>query len=360
MPKVVCKFGGSSLKDEKALEKALSIIEKDSARRFIVVSAPGKRFASDEKTTDLFISAHKAKEKNDLRGFSDTFKKIRERFSPFACPFIGRELDEIETRLKRGESLAFAASRGEYLIAKIVAWRTGVPFLDSAEWLWIRRGKALKKSVPFLKRALTADRAVIPGFYGRGKNGLQLFPRGGGDITGGVVAGAIDADGYENWTDVNGVLSCDPKILPCAKRVERLSYDEIRKLFQAGANVLHGDSVLPIQEKNIPLTIGNTFDERGGRTLVCGSAGGRVGIAGLAVLIRGEYATVTAVDGRRQGNELKDTLRKGLQGVAVSTFGQGKARAFAVVKKEFAVKAVTLAHFAFFGKEKNFSERNIL
>lgn len=357
MPKLVCKFGGSSLKDENALQRVLSIIEKDSARRYVVVSAPGKRFDSDEKTTDLFILAHAAIEKDDFSGFSNTFEKIRERFFSFGCPFIERELDGIEKRLQRGESLAFAASRGEYLIAKILAWRWGAPLIEPQSWLWIKRGKTLRKSVPLLKRALTADRAVIPGFYGRGKNGLELFPRGGGDITGGVVAGAINADGYENWTDVNGVLSCDPKILPSAKRVERLSYTEIRRLFQAGANVLHGDSVLPLEDKNIPLTIGNTFDERGGRTLVCSSADGRNGIAGLAVRVRGERAVLTAVDGRRSGKELEKTLRNGLQSVAVSAFGKGAGRAFAVVEKERAAEAAELAHFAFFGKEKIFSER---
>lgn len=308
MLKTVCKFGGSSLKDLPSYKKVLSIIEKDGARRYIVVSAPGKRFCDDEKVTDLFGRAFWAAERKEQSEFKKVFEKIRERFDCFGCNITVKELDKIEKQLSNGASLAFALSRGEYLTAKIFAQTTGMPFLDTERCLYIKNGKTLSKSYAFIDKALKREKAVIPGFYGRGTRGVAVYPRGGGDITGGVIAKAVNADAYENWTDVNGVRACNPSVLKNPKRIEKLSYKEMYALFKAGASVLHGDAVLPLVKNEIPLFIGNTFDEEGGKTLVCKSVRDRKEIAGLAVRKKGNDFLLSAVAENFGGGQLKKHL----------------------------------------------------
>lgn len=352
MPSVVCKFGGSSLKDGVALEKVLSIIEKDQARRYIVVSAPGKRFDGDEKVTDLFIKAHGAVQKDDLSAFKRAFGLIRERFAEFAFPETDDELDEIEIRLLQGASFAYAASRGEYLTARGVANVLGVPMLDTAKCLYIRNGKTRFKSYALVRKELLCDRAVIPGFYGRAKKGVAVYPRGGGDITGGVIARAVNADLYENWTDVSGVYACDPAFLKNAKRIETLSYAEIRALSKAGANVLHGDATLPLKNKNIPIVIGNTFDERGTKTTVCKSVQNRKSIAGLAVKKCENGYVLTAVDEKTDEKRLKRELLAVFNQEKIPVLGVGtnKYAAYVQTTERGMQRAVQVAHETFFEK----------
>lgn len=323
MPTIVCKFGGTSLRDLPSLQKVISIIEKDDARRYIVVSAPGKRFDGDEKITDLFFKAHLSIEQGDKNGFARIFAKIRSRYESFACPCVFRELDEIERNIQKGESLSYALSRGEYLMAKILSSKLQIPMLDTESCLFIERGKTLYKSYRSIQKALPNQRTVLPGFYGRGTTGVAVYPRGGGDITGGVVAKSTKADAYENWTDVCGVRACDPAYIKDAVCIPSLSYGEIRTLATSGASVLHEDAVLPLRKMEIPVYIKNTFDEQGESTTVCKSVGARTGIAGIAVKKTEQGSLLTAVDERIAVETLKKRLLDSFQTEKLPVFKAG-------------------------------------
>lgn len=242
------------------------IIESDEKRRFVVVSAPGKRFNGDTKVTDLLYACYdELKEKGDCK---ESFLKVRKRFESIVKELnlemdIKSVLDETEKRLKEENSSDFTASRGEYLSARIMAKLLGAKFIDSEDVVFFKDDGQLdsEKTYRAISAAVAdADSAVFPGFYGKGVNGkVKTFSRGGSDISGAVVARAVNASVYENWTDVSGFLACDPRIVDNPKRIKNLSYKELRELSYMGANVLHSESIFPVRKANIPIIIKNTF-----------------------------------------------------------------------------------------------------
>lgn len=260
----VVKFGGSSLADAGQFARVKSIVDSDSSRKVVVVSAPGKRNSEDHKITDLlYLCAAHVK-----YGVScdSTFKLIRDRFEDIErdCGVdvnISSELDAIYDGLVSGMSKDELASRGEYLSAKLMAAYLGFEFIDAAHWLKFNYDGSVDKAASYeaLRVAAEGHRVVIPGFYGAMPDGsISTFTRGGSDITGALAAAALDADIYENWTDVSGFLMADPRIVDNPAPIRQITYAELRELSFVGAQVLHEASVFPVKEKNIPLNIRNT------------------------------------------------------------------------------------------------------
>ncbi len=274
------KFGGSSLASAEQIIKCANIIKSDRARRFIIPSAPGKRFDTDDKITDLLIRCHRtASEGADI---SDIFGRIKDRFceiiSGLQLSFdIEPELDAIKNDISNGATLDYAASRGEYLCGLILSKLLGYNFVDPKGLiLFDEHGVFLSKETnALLSDKLSAlDNAVIPGFYGSTANGrIKTFSRGGSDITGAIVARAISADLYENWTDVSGFLMCDPHIVKDPKPIKSVTYRELRELSYMGATVLHEDSVFPVKMAGIPINIRNTNSPSDPGTMIVPSAG---------------------------------------------------------------------------------------
>lgn len=270
----VCKFGGTSMADKNAIERAINIVKNDPSRRFVVVSAPGKRFSGDEKVTDLLYKSFK--ERYDDR--HPSFDKVRQRFCGIADELgvktnIGKYLDEIEENIEKSQTSDYAASRGEYLMAILFADKLGWEFVDAAEMVKFDvKGRFDSESTnDFVSQRLkNADNAVISGFYGSMPDGsIKTFSRGGSDITGAIIARGVKADIYENWTDVNGFMTADPKIVKSPKPIEILSYEELRELSYMGASVLHPESIFPLRGSNIPINIRNTFEpENKGTTIM--------------------------------------------------------------------------------------------
>ena len=263
----VIKFGGSSLADAKQFEKVKNIVNSDESRRVVVVSAPGKRNKGDNKITDLLLlcAAH------IKYGVScdNVFSLVRDRFLEIEhdCGVdanIAAELDKIKAKMETGTmSEDYIASRGEYLSAKIMAKYLGYDFLDAKIWLKFKYDGSTDKEASYeaLQSACNGRRIVIPGFYGVMPDGaVKTFSRGGSDITGALAAAALDADVYENWTDVSGILMADPRIVKDPAPISHITYAELRELSYIGAQVLHEASVFPVREKNIPLNIRNTND----------------------------------------------------------------------------------------------------
>ncbi|MDR1674378.1 MAG: aspartate kinase [Oscillospiraceae bacterium] len=273
------KFGGSSLADSVQIKKAAGIIKSDPARRYVVPSAPGVRFAGDKKVTDMLYACYGvARNGGDVRA---AFAEIRNRFDGIIQELdldlsLEREYDEIieniitrRRNMPYGEpekiSSNYAASRGEYLNGKILAEFLGFEFVDAADViLFDENGKLLlDESVNALRQRLDgAENAVIPGFYGKVKDcsydKIVTFSRGGSDITGSIVANAVKADVYENWTDVSGFLVADPRIVDSPEVIDTVTYRELRELSYMGATVLHEDAVFPVRAAGIPVNIRNT------------------------------------------------------------------------------------------------------
>ena len=268
------KFGGSSLASAEQFRKVKAIIERDAARRYVVVSAPGKRFSGDEKITDLLYRCQALAVSG--RPFDADFSKIADRFTGIRDGLgldlcIEAEIDEIRSRIEAGTSPDYAASRGEYLNGKLLAAYLGVPFLDATEFVRFRDDgtfddDATQRRSEVLK---TYDRVVIPGFYGRRRDGsIRTFSRGGSDITGAIVARGTESDVYENWTDVSGFLMTDPRIVPEAQTIETVTYSELRELSYMGASVLHEDSIFPVRRARIPIHVLNTNDPEAKGTMI--------------------------------------------------------------------------------------------
>ncbi len=262
----VCKFGGTSMADGNVMKGVKKILEKDEERRFIVVSAPGKRFSGDIKVTDLLYKCHEELGKSGSCG--EAFKPVKARFEGIVKELgidfdIASVLEETEKRIDKEKSEDFTASRGEYLSARVMAQLLGAKFVDAEEVVFFDEKGELDgdRTYKAVAAALNgASKAVLPGFYGKGADGkVKTFSRGGSDISGAVVARAVGASSYENWTDVSGFLACDPRIIDSPKRIKSLSYSELRELSYMGANVLHSESVFPVRKANIPIIIKNTF-----------------------------------------------------------------------------------------------------
>lgn len=262
----VCKFGGTSMADGNIIVEVKKIMKSDKDRRFAVVSAPGKRYSGDVKVTDLLYSCQS--ELNETGGINKSFPAVRARFLDIARQLnlktdIGAVLDETERRIVTENSTDFTASRGEYLSARVFAEVSGAKFIDAEEVIFFKADGTLDgaKSYKAISEAVDGVKfAVFPGFYGKGADGrVKTFSRGGSDITGAVVARAVNASLYENWTDVSGFLACDPHIVDSPRRIKTLSYKELRELSYMGADVLHSESIFPVRKANIPINIKNTF-----------------------------------------------------------------------------------------------------
>lgn len=261
----VCKFGGSSLASGEQFAKMKNIVSSDDSRRIVVVSAPGRRYKGDSKITDLLYIC-RAHLRYDV-SCEDIFSEIEERYREIvkACGLsdnIENDLKEIRSCLNKKTDEDYIVSRGEYLCAKLVAEYLDYKFIDSTDWLFYNYdGKVdYERSYAALSELIiTYPRAVLPGFYGSMPDGaVKVFSRGGSDITGAVAAAAVNADAYENWTDVSGIMMADPRIVSEPKPIERVTFSELRELSYMGADVLHEETVFPVRQKNIPLYIKNT------------------------------------------------------------------------------------------------------
>ena len=255
---IVVKFGGTSLADAERFRHAAQIIRENPNRRYAVVSAPGKRFAGDIKVTDLLYQFQRS-------GMEADFEPIEQRFMGIVEE-LGLSLDlsqDFSAMKQLPRNVDFLASRGEYLSARIMAALLDWPFVDAKTCVFFDRQGQLdevKTRHALFETLRTLPHGVLPGFYGVLPNGkICTFSRGGSDITGALVASAMDAQVYENWTDVDGMLVTDPQIVPQAATLHAITYPELRELAYRGATVLHEDSVLPVRRSGIPIHICNTF-----------------------------------------------------------------------------------------------------
>ncbi len=264
MRKVV-KFGGSSLASAEQFKKAGEIIRRDTERRYVVPSAPGKRFDKDIKVTDMLYGCYaKAEEGKD---FKADLKAIKDRYQEIISGLqlelsLDEEFKAIEKNFKAKAGEDYAASRGEYLNGIIMAHYLGFEFIDAASVILFGEGgefEAEKTNGILAERLGKIEKAVIPGFYGAYEDGrVKTFSRGGSDITGSIVARAVRADVYENWTDVSGFLVADPRIIENPPVIETITYKELRELSYMGAAVLHEDAIFPVRREGIPINIRNT------------------------------------------------------------------------------------------------------
>ena len=260
----VLKFGGSSMADARQFEKVKSIVQADPARRVVIVSAAGKRFSDDHKLTDLLYLCH-AHLKYGV-SCDNVFDMIRSRYMEIRDDLglqtdLETEFDALRRKMDKGISQDELVSRGEYFAAQLMADYLGYDFLDSELWLKFNLDGTVDQETSYeaLSRAASGRRVVIPGFYGAMPDGtIKTFTRGGSDITGSLAAAALNADVYENWTDVSGFLMADPRIVSDPLPIERITYSELRELSYIGAQVLHEGTIFPVREKNIPLNIRNT------------------------------------------------------------------------------------------------------
>ena len=263
--KKVVKFGGSSLASAEQFKKVGNIIRAEESRRYVIPSAPGKRFSDDVKVTDMLYKCYGAAVKG--KKFTDLLKDIQERYNEIIEGLgltlsLEKEFEIIRDNFAKKAGRDYAASRGEYLNGIIMTNYLGYEFIDAAEVIFFdEEGKfdADKTDEILSERLNKAERAVIPGFYGSLPDGtIKTFSRGGSDVTGSIVAKAAKVDLYENWTDVSGFLIADPRIISNPKSIEAITYKELRELSYMGATVLHEDAIFPVRKEGIPINIRNT------------------------------------------------------------------------------------------------------
>lgn len=263
--KKVVKFGGSSLANAEQFQKVGEIIRSEESRRYVVPSAPGKRFDRDTKVTDMLYSCYEAAEAG--QEFDGKLQAIKERFQEIIRGLslelsLDSEFEQIAADFSAHAGKEYAASRGEFLNGKVMAAYLGYEFVDAAEVIRFDKNGVLEaeKTNKLLgKRLAKCEKAVIPGFYGAEDGGkVRTFSRGGSDVTGSLVAKAIMADMYENWTDVSGFLVTDPRIVDNPAVIETITYRELRELSYMGATVLHEDAIFPVRKEGIPINIRNT------------------------------------------------------------------------------------------------------
>ena len=272
MGDIVCKFGGSSLADANQIRKVGEIVDANPKRRFIVVSAPGKRHNKDDKVTNLLYQCHEAARRgNDI---TPTFRRVVERYETIAknlglcgvSEWLVELHDHISNMSFTRVSCDWLASRGEYLCAKLVAAYLKATFVDAGDGIFVESDGSLIEEQTYnaLGKLLSGGgRYVIPGFYAaKPSGGISTFARGGSDITGSIVARAVKAEVYENWTDVPGILMADPNIVKNAQPILELTYGEMRELAYMGATALQHDAVFPVREASIPIHICNTNDPK--------------------------------------------------------------------------------------------------
>lgn len=263
--KKVVKFGGSSLASAEQFKKVAAIIQEDKERRYVVPSAPGKRFSYDTKVTDMLYACYHMAEAG--KDFKKELSAIEERYQEIIDGLkltlsLKAEFQEIEKNFKNKAGENYAASRGEYLNGIIMADYLGFEFIDAAEVIRFQDSGEFDAELTndiLGKRLQEMEYAVIPGFYGSYADGrVKTFSRGGSDITGSIVARAVKADVYENWTDVSGFLIADPRIIADPEAIDTITYRELRELSYMGASVLHEDAIFPVRREGIPINIRNT------------------------------------------------------------------------------------------------------
>ena len=396
----VAKFGGSSVADTIQLMKVRDIISADPSRRYVVLSAPGKRYEQDTKMTDLLYLCH-THLVNHLP-WDQLFQVVCDRFSAIAFTLgisqdmldLPKEYAKIREEMEKGAGADYIASRGEYLNSKLFAAYLGWDFIDAADVIkFDERGRFLPEPT---NEVLSAElkkhkTAVIPGFYGAAPSGrIVTFSRGGSDITGSIVARAAKADVYENWTDVHGFLTTDPRIVKDPQPIKYISYQELRELSYMGASVMHEDAIFPVREAGIPINIRNTNDPEHPGTIILektpdGSMGVITGIAGskdFIVIAMHKYMMTSergfmkrilsildtydisfehmptgidtlslVVDSRQLGNKLQDVvddIKRSLEPdtidvyediALIATFGQGMTYRHGVAAKLFTALA---------------------
>lgn len=308
---MVAKFGGTSLADAGQFQKVYKIILSDDRRKYVIPSAPGKRYKGDTKVTDLLYLCHKQIQHKVK--FDDTFNIIAERYQGIVQD-LGLVLDleshisAIKEDMKQKPSLDYIVSRGEYLNGIILAELLGYEFIDAKKVVFFHEDGSLNLNltVQKMKEYLPkGTKAVIPGFYGSLPNGeIKVFSRGGSDITGALVARAVNANVYENWTDVSGLLVTDPSIVKNPKPIETITYRELRELSYAGATVLHEETIFPVLDAGIPINIKNTNEPNNPGTMIVSyadpvtPAGSITGIAG-----RKDF-TVISIEKNRMKSEI--------------------------------------------------------
>ncbi len=298
----VLKFGGTSMANADSIRKVCDIIRADKAARIIVVSAPGKRESKDIKVTDLLYECYRTRrEKGEAR---ECFSKIVERFkeiiSGLGLDFnIKPYLDQIYYDLEGGAGIDYMASRGEYLSALVAAAYLGYEFVDAKEIIKFDSNGMFNAELTNELCAAELLRqggrgVVVPGFYGQTLDGrIKTFSRGGSDVTGAILARAVNATVYENWTDVDGFMTCDPRIVKNPSVIKMLTYRELRELSYMGANVLHPESIFPVRAADIPIRIKNTFNPQAEGTEIVSTVG----------FFKGEYTrednTITGIAGKK-------------------------------------------------------------
>lgn len=270
----ICKFGGSSVATADQFRKVKSIVEADPDRRFVVVSAVGKRFSGDNKITDLLllVNAHIEYHVDCTSLLAD----IEQRFVDIADELgvkwpVAEKFETFAANIKK-HSPEYVVSRGEWFTANIMAEYLGLPFVDAADVIVFHHdgNVDMERTAARLKDFAHRNGAfVLPGFYGATVDGaIKLFQRGGGDITGAIAARCLDADVYENWTDVSGFLAADPRVVKNPRSIHRITFDEMRELSYMGASVLQEEAIFPVREANIPIQIKNTNDPEAKGTII--------------------------------------------------------------------------------------------
>lgn len=275
MANKVVKFGGSSLADANQFRKVADIIKSDDKRKYVVPSAPGKRFSDDIKVTDMLYKCCELAVSGE--DFTNDFQIIKDRYNGIISDLgvnisLDEDFDIITNELKNHPARDFAASRGEFLNGKILAAYLGYNFVDAADVIvFDTKGQLLLDDTVKAVRAKMKDldNAVIPGFYGKTTEGvIKTFSRGGSDVTGSIIANAVNAEIYENWTDVSGFLIADPRIVENPEAIETITYRELRELAYMGASVLHEDAIFPVRSAGIPINIRNTNRPQDAGTMI--------------------------------------------------------------------------------------------
>jgi aspartate kinase len=263
--KKVVKFGGSSLASAEQFTKVGAIIRADESRRYVVPSAPGKRFSDDTKVTDMLYRCYDLAENG--QAFSKQLNQIKDRYNEIIRGLkldfsLDDDFETIKKQFMAKAGVMYAASRGEFLNGKIMAKYLGYEFIDAANVIRFDKDgnfDAQTTNKLLSERLENIERAVIPGFYGAMANGTVVtFSRGGSDITGSLVARAVNANLYENWTDVSGFLVADPRVVKNPEVIHTITYKELRELAYMGASVLHEDAIFPVRQAGIPINIRNT------------------------------------------------------------------------------------------------------
>jgi aspartate kinase len=307
----VLKFGGSSLANGGQFCKVKEIIISQPSRRYIIASAPGKRFPEDEKVTDMLYHCQKLASQG--KSIDEDFRRIAERYEGIIKELqldlsLAQELEEIKSNIQAGAGADFAASRGEYLNSIILAGYLSFDFIDAKDCIFFNENGTLDTDRTYSKASellKSHERAVVPGFYGSMPDGsIKTFSRGGSDITGSIIARSLNADIYENWTDVSGMLMADPRCVDNPNVIDMITYSELRELAYMGATVMHDEAIFPVRQARIPINIRNTnspddpgtmivsYALSGSRKNVVTGIAGRVGFSTLFIekdMMNSEY-----------------------------------------------------------------------